>query len=374
MRKNTDLIKRSIIRLIDPIIRLITFYYNKFLEILFNLLFGTIDIILYITNITKIRLINMSLRNLGKSSLKVTPIGLGTWQFSQATGFHKYFWRNISPETMNNIVNTSFQNGINWFDTAEIYGSGRSERALSSALKTNNIENVVIATKWNPVLRRAKTITKTFSKRVENLNPYPIDLHQIHNPYSISSLKNQLNQMHKLYEDGKIKAIGVSNFSPSKMEKSSEILENLGSFLASNQVKYSIFDRSIESSGLLDKAKELNVSIIAYSPLEQGLTTGVFHKDPEKLKKVPFLRKRNLKKKFKKATNAITELEQIANNHNCSMAQVSLNWLINAHGDTVIAIPGASSIKQAESNAKAMNIQLSSEEIKTIDDLTQSFL
>lgn len=317
----------------------------------------------------------MSLRNLGNSALQVSSIGLGTWQFSQAKGFHKYFWKDLTQETMDSIVKSSFDNGINWFDTAELYGSGRSERSLSSALVTNGItEKVVIATKWNPFFRRAKTIPKTFPTRVANLDPYPIDLLQIHNPYSLSSLDKQLTEMAQLYADNKIKAIGVSNFSVSKMEKSAELLETKKAGLASNQVKYSIFDRTIETKGLIDKAKELNVSIIAYSPLEQGLATGRFHKDPTKIQSIPFIRKRRIKGKFKKSAKAIEELGQIAQAHNCTIAQVSLNWIINAHGETVIAIPGASSESQAISNAKAMEVQLTSEELSSINDITEIFL
>lgn len=317
----------------------------------------------------------MELRNLGKSNLHISAVGLGTWQFSQGSGFTKYFWKEINQETMNEIVKISFDNGINWFDTAELYGSGRSERALSKALQENNISsNVVIATKWNPIMRRASSITKTFPKRASNLSPYPVDLHQIHQPYSLSSIKKQLSKMHELQEQGKIKTIGVSNFSTSKMADSYAILENLGSNLASNQVKYSIFDRKIESQGLIQKAKELGVTIIAYSPLEQGLATGIYHKNGDLVKKLPFLRKQRAKKHIKKTKKAIDEMDQMANELNCSIAQISLNWLFNNYGDVVVAIPGASKVSQALSNAQAMNINLSKEKLNTLDELTQSFL
>ena len=278
----------------------------------------------------------MELRNLGKSNLQVSPIGLGTWQFSQAHGFHKYFWKNINPPVMDEIVKVSYENGVNWFDTAEIYGSGRSERALRDALQQIQAENVVIATKWNAFLRRAGTITKTFPKRIENLDPYPIDLYQIHVPYSISRLKTQLKKMHELFEKNLIKAIGVSNFSTSKMEKSFNVLENLGSRLVSNQVKYSIFDRSIESNGVLQKAKDLDMTIIAYSPLAQGLATGVFHKKQTKIKDIPFIRRTRIKKYIKKTSRIIDELEQMSAELNCSIAQISLSWLINQNDNSVI--------------------------------------
>ena len=316
----------------------------------------------------------MALRKLGKSALLVSPIGLGTWQFSGGPAGSKYFWKNLTQDIMNGIVKSSFDKGINWYDTAEIYGSGRSERALSKALQTSNItENVLIATKWNPILRRARSITKTFPKRVSNLSPYTIDLHQIHNPYSFSSISKQLSEMHQLLKNDQIKAIGVSNFSISKMTKSYEILENMGSFLSSNQVKYSIFDRKIESKGLLDKAKELGITIIAYSPLEQGLATGIYHKNDQLVKNIPFIRRRRIKKKFKKSKKAIDELEQISILHDCTIAQIALSWITNAHDETVIAIPGASSVSQAVSNAESMKIKLSKDELTSIDELTQDF-
>ena len=316
----------------------------------------------------------MELRNLGKTEVKISPIGLGCWQFSQAQGFHKYFWKNIESETKNDIVKTSYENGINWFDTAEIYGSGRSERGLSTALKSIGLPDVVIAAKWNPIMRRSKTITKTFHVREENLAPYNIDLHQIHNPYSISSLTSQLTKMNELYQTGKIKAIGVSNFSTTKMEDSFNTLEQLGSSLSSNQVRYSIFERSIQTNRLIDKAKDLGITIIAYSPLAQGLATGIYHKNETLLKNVPFIRKRRLKKNLKKTKKAITEMEQMASELNCSVAQISLNWLIHFSGETVVAIPGASKTSQALSNAQSMNIDLSKEKLNTLDELTQDFL
>ena len=144
--------------------------------------------------------------------------------------------------------------------------------------------------------------------------------------------------------------------------------------MSTNQVRYSIFDRTIEPDGLIDKAKELGITVIAYSPLAQGLATGIYHKDESKMNRLPFIRKRRIKRKFKKTKTAITEIEAIANIHNCSIAQVALNWVINVHGETVVAIPGASSVSQAISNAQAMNINLTSEEINTIDVLTQDFL
>lgn len=315
-------------------------------------------------------------RKLGKTDIEITPIGLGVWQFSEAKGFHKFFWKGIEKEETKNIVDITIKSGVNWFDTAEIYGSGRSEMGLSRALEELNVkeEDIFIATKWNPIFRTAKSIEKTFHKRVENLSPYPITLHQVHNSASFSSAEKEMKAMANLLDTGKVKAVGVSNFSSSAMIKSNNTLEERGHSLASNQVRYSLLDRRIEKNGVLDTAKELGTTIIAYSPLEQGLLTGKFHDNPDLLNNTPFIRKRILKRKYEKSRVLIDLLKSIADNHEVAHSQVALNWLINYHGETVVAIPGASRSKHAELNAGTLNFELSREEMDVIDEKSTSFI
>ncbi len=315
----------------------------------------------------------MELRSLGKTKIQITPIGTGTWQFSEAQSFHKFFWKSIDSKTRDEIVKASIDGGINWFDTAEIYGNGRSERGLSQSLQANKIHPnaVVIATKWNPVLRTAKSIKKTIGKRIENLAPYSIDLFQIHNPTSLSSIRSQIKAMANLLEQGLIKSIGVSNFSTKRMSIAAQTLDKLGIPLASNQMKYSIIDRSIEYNGVLDFAKEWGITIIAYSPLEQGLATGKFHENLDSINNIPWLRRRIIRRKLEKSKKLINELKSIAETHNATIAQISLSWLTQFHGDVVVAIPGASKKTQAEQNAKSMNIILSREELNLLDDISQ---
>ena len=314
-------------------------------------------------------------RKLGKSDIEVTPIGLGVWQFSEAQGFHKLFWKKIEPATRTEIVQTTINGGVNWFDTAEIYGNGRSERGLRDSLQELGVQhpNVLIATKWNPVLRRAKSIGKTIGKRIDNLAPYPITLHQIHNPASFSSPTTEMIEMAKLLRDGNVKSVGVSNFNTKRMIEAYEALENEGYPLVSNQVRYSILDRKPERN-LMEKAKELGVTIIAYSPLAQGLATGRFHEKPETVKSIPFIRKRRFKKKFNAATKVIDEMKTIAELHEKTVSQVALNWLINFYGDMVVAIPGASKPSQAEQNAGAMDFELTKDEMNTLDELSRQFI
>ena len=238
-------------------------------------------------------------RKLGQTNIEITPIGLGTWQFSEGQGFHKYIWDGISADTTAAIVKAALDGAISWFDTAEIYGSGRSEKGLATALKAagKNNGDVAIATKWYPMFHTAGSIRETIDERLRCLDPFAIDLHQIHFltvdmnrvriHASLSPLEAQMNAMADLLEAGKTRSIGVSNFSAKAMRKAHATLARRGIPLASNQVKYNLLDRNIETNGVLDAAKELGITIICYSPLEMGLLSGKFHKDPRLITSLP---------------------------------------------------------------------------------------
>ncbi|MFX1518302.1 MAG: aldo/keto reductase [Promethearchaeota archaeon] len=321
--------------------------------------------------------------NLGRSEIKVTKIGLGCWQFSGGSGgVGGRYWSKLSPEFMNEIVKVALEGGINWFDTAEAYGAGKSERNLANALHAAGMKNsdVIIATKWWPFPRRAGSIRKTIDKRLDYLDGFGIDLYQIHQSFSLSSTKAQMDAMADLVKDGKIRSIGVSNWSAKKMRRGFEILEEKhGLPLVSNQVKYNLIDRKIETNEILETAKELGITIIAYSPLEQGLLTGKFHKDPSLIKKLGRMRKMmsfglRSKKKLKRTQSLIDALEEIAQAHNVTPAEVSLNWLINFHGDAVVAIPGASKVSHIAQNIGAMHVKLSKDEMSQIDELTKQYM
>jgi aryl-alcohol dehydrogenase-like predicted oxidoreductase len=180
-----------------------------------------------------------------------------------------------------------------------------------------------------------------------------------------------MNAMAELVEAGKIRSIGVSNFSAGQMRRAHAALAKHDLPLASNQVHYSLINRGIESNGILDVAKELGITIIAWFPLESGLLTGKFHYDPNVLRKTPIGRRLLLRRQLEKSRPLIVTLEEIAAAHDVTPAQVALNWLINFHGDTVVAIPGASKMYHAQQNAGAMNFSLSDEEMACIDGLSR---
>ena len=213
-------------------------------------------------------------RQLGRTGIPITPIGLGVMQFAGGKGVFKFMFPNISQAEMNAIIQAALAGGINWFDTAEMYGMGKSEQGLANALKDAGVadEDVLIATKWSPFFRTAGNISKTIWNRLRFLDGYTIDLYQVHHPYSFSSPEAEMNAMADLVEAGKIRTVGVSNFSAERMRRAHAALQKRGLPLASNQVEYSLWKRSIETNGILETAKELGISIIAWGPLASGIT------------------------------------------------------------------------------------------------------
>jgi aryl-alcohol dehydrogenase-like predicted oxidoreductase len=145
--------------------------------------------------------------------------------------------------------------------------------------------------------------------------------------------------------------------------------------LAVNEVFYSLAHRKIETDGVLETAKELGVTIIAHTPLTGGLLTGKYHKNPALMKSLGSLRRLEIKNtgNLEKSRPLINALEEIAGNHNATPAQVALNWLIHFHGESVVAIPGATKVSQVESNAGAMKLSLSEDEMTHLDALSRVF-
>jgi len=314
-------------------------------------------------------------RQLGGTGIAITPIGLGTWQFSEGKGGARGTWDPVNVEETDAIVAAALEGGINWFDTAELYGFGRSERGLARALSKAGraAGDVVIATKWNPLMRTAGSIVSTIERRLQCLSPFGIDLHQVHFPASLSTIDAEMNAMASLLEAGKIRAAGVSNYSARQMRRAHQALVRSGFVLASNQVKYSILDRRIESNGILDTARELGITIIAYSPLEMGLLSGKFHKDPSLLQSRPFARRIRLKPLVEKSRDLMEALSSIAVSHRISVTQVALSWLVSFNGATVVTIPGATRLQHAREITGAMDLELSGQEKEQIDRLSRSF-
>jgi aryl-alcohol dehydrogenase-like predicted oxidoreductase len=319
----------------------------------------------------------MSTRELGRTGIHVSPIGLGTMQIS-GSGMVSAFFPPLPQTAADQIVRSALDGGITWFDTAEMYGHGHSERRLSAALSSALIKpgDVVVATKWAPMMRTANNIGHTIEDRLSVLDPFPIDLHQIHLGFgSFSPVRTQVRAMARLVEAGKIRSVGVSNFSARQMRTAHAELARHGIALASNQIQINLLHRNVETNGVLETARRLGVTLIAYSPLASGMLTGKFHDDRSLVAKMA--RGRRLVNRFSdrrldRTAPLIDGLRDIARTHSATVGQVALAWVIRYYGDTVVAIAGASKPHHAAEAAAAMKVVLSQEETERLAELSSS--
>lgn len=316
---------------------------------------------------------SLQTRSLGQTDLQVTPIGLGVMQFSGAQGMYRWLQTDIPQADKNAIIQAALDGGINWFDTAELYGGGNSERSLAAALKAAGVadDQVSVCTKWWPVLRAARSIPRTVEERLRNLSPYSIDLYMVHNPMSFSSVEAEMHAMADLVEAGKIRAVGVSNFDPKQMERAQKTLMDRGLSLAVNQVRYSLLHRKIEDNGVLQAAKDLGVTIVCWGPLGSGLLTGKYHRSPKALAGAVYAKRARMKRAIEASRPVVEELEKLAEKYSATPAQIALNWLVNFSGETVVAIPGASKVKHAVESAGAMQFTLSDEDLAKLDEVSR---
>ena len=315
------------------------------------------------------------LRQLGQTGIRVTPVGLGVMEFAGgSTGLNGMIMQFpvLPQEEKNAIVKAALDGGINWFDTAELYGNGVSERSLAAALKAAGRRNgeVVVATKWWPLLRTANNIPRTIGDRIRHLDGYDIDLYMVHQPVSFSSPEAEMNAMADLAAAGRIRSVGVSNFDPKRMRRAHKALQSRGLKLAVNQVRYSLLSREIETNGVLETARELGVTIIAYTPLASGLLSGRYHRNPELLQRKSFMRRALLQRQLEVTRPLVNALEEVGDRHHATPAQVALNWVITNQGDIVVTIPGATKVQQAQESAGAMAFRLSADELARLDELT----
>jgi aryl-alcohol dehydrogenase-like predicted oxidoreductase len=295
-------------------------------------------------------------RRLGRSDVVVSPLGLGCWRFGGGGEKLGARWAAVPQPTVDEIVAAALAGGVTWFDTAEIYGHGESERALAGALRVagKSAGSVAIATKWWPKWRFARSLGRTIGERRAALAPHPIDLHQVHWPWSLSSIDAQMDALAALVRAGTIRAAGVSNFSARQMRAAHAALAKRGVALASNQVRFSLVDRRVERDGVLAAARELGVSIIAYSPLGQGLVCTEPGDDGPR-------------------AQITRELAEVARALGATPSAVALAWLL-AHGEEVVAIPGATRVDHVRAALPALELDLDAAARDKLDRASRAFL
>jgi aryl-alcohol dehydrogenase-like predicted oxidoreductase len=308
---------------------------------------------------------------LGPNGPQVPALGIGTWAWGDTL-----FWnygKEYGAEQVREAFFAALDAGVNFFDTAEIYGFGESERLIGQFMKEAD-RPVQIATKYFPLPWRFNTqaVADTLTASLKRLQVDHVALYQVHWPFDfLMSQQTLMNALADEVEKGRIGAIGVSNYSADKMRQAHKFLGDRGISLAVNQMNYSLLTRQIESNGVFETARELGITILAYSPLAQGLLTGKY--TPESSPALTGARKldpRFSQKGLEKISPLIKALQQIGDAHQRTSAQVALNWLIAQGG--VIPIPGAKTANQAQQNAGALGWSLSPDEVTQLDEISRA--
>lgn len=299
---------------------------------------------------------------LGKTDIKITTVGVGAWAWGDRM-IWGYGGSSYDDSDIRAAFDVSLANGTNWFDTAEVYGLGKSERFLGKFLPSATNE-VLIATKFFPFpWRMRKTaLLRALKESLRRLKINQVDLYQIHMPFGRWSKPEYVSVLADAVGSGLTRAVGVSNFNTEQTILAHKTLQAAGIPLASNQVEYSLFDRRIEKNGLLDFCLENDITVIAYSPLAKGMVTGKYGPDNPP----PGPRKRMYPlEKLQQAQPLINLLKEIGTSYSKSPAQVALNWTI-CKG--TVPIPGAKNAKQAAENLGAMGWRLTFDEVTALDN------
>lgn len=304
----------------------------------------------------------MELCLLGTSDVRITPIIMGTWQAG------KRMWAGIEDAEITKAIRTAFDAGMTTFDTAEEYGWGHSERILGKAL-AHVRHQVVYATKVFPNHLKYDQVIGRCHRSLKNLKTDYIDLYQIHWPSGswgtkVVPIQETMRAMNKLRQQGKIRAIGVSNFSTSKIKEAAQFGR-----IDSLQPPYSLLWRHVEKDAMT-YCVENKITILAYSSMAQGILTGKFGPDHKFVKGDHRTKNRLFKPEtFKRVQQALTRLRPIADQHNISLGQLALAWVIAQPGTCAIA--GARNAEQVLQNSKAAEVHLSALDLEEMDTISR---
>jgi aryl-alcohol dehydrogenase-like predicted oxidoreductase len=307
---------------------------------------------------------------LGRSDVRVPRLGLGVMIWGEASGLQRampakmaYGGTNAADEQA--AFEASLAAGVNFFDTAAMYSAGGSERRLG---ELGEGRDVVIATKFPPTpWGRAQDMPAALDASLSNLRRKSVDLYQHHFPGRRVDIAELMGLMADAVEAGKIKAVGVSNYSAAQMRTAYDVLAQRGIPLASNQVNYSLLHRHPETNGVLDLCRELGITLIAYQPLASGALTGKYLSGSR-----PFgirrFREPFRGSKFHALRPVVTLLRLIGDRYGKTPGQVALRWLLEQ--ENVVPIPGAKNAEQATHNAGALSFTLTPQEIGYLNDAT----
>lgn len=281
---------------------------------------------------------------LGSTNIRVSRIGTGTnrWAFGE------------NDEPVYQVYDALLNKGVDFFDTAEIYTGGKSERLLGSCYKRDG-RRPIIASKYRPTSnRRTKNaFFKALDDSLKRIDVETLDLYYVHFPPSEQTIEDLMDYMAEAWASENIRTVGVSNFNAEQMRISNARLERHGLELAANQVEYSLLNREVETNGVLDACEDLGASLVAYRPIGRGQLSSLLAGSSTAGESID--------------SNLETVIQSIAEDHGGSFSQVAINWLLQKN-DLVIPIPGATKVNHALENVGALDWVMSKSEFKDLDE------
>lgn len=310
----------------------------------------------------------MQYRTLGKSGEKVSAIGLGCMGMAFAYGQRDDAESQATLELALDL-------GVNFWDTADMYGKGLNEEQLSKVLATRR-KDVFLATKFGFRFRDDNStyfdgspayMKKACEASLKRLGVDTIDLYYTHRVDAEIPIEETVGAMAELVKEGKVRYLGLSEASAASIRKANAVHP-----IAALQSEYSLWVRDIEKE-IIPVCRELNIAIVPYSPLGRGALTGAL-KDVSKLDESDFRRilPRFQEEAFANNVKIIEALEKLAADKQCTPAQLSLAWLL-AKGDDIIPIPGTKRRKYLQENAAAVDVQLSASDVQEIESLMAGY-
>jgi aryl-alcohol dehydrogenase-like predicted oxidoreductase len=298
--------------------------------------------------------------------LDIAPLGVGAWAWGSTRiwGYGKDYDRGDVGEAFR----ASMGEGVTLVDTAEIYGGGASEKIIGEILREGGFEGTpIIATKFAPLPYRfsARSLLDAVDKSLGRLGTETIDLYQIHFPNPILKIDSLMDALAETVKEGKVRRVGVSNYNVDRMRRAHERLASHGVQLSSNQVEYSLLNRAPETNGVLEACRDLGVTLIAYSPIAQGLLTGKYGPGGRPSGLMRRSGRAFGEKNLKKIEPIVDILREIGDAHDKQPAQVALNWLITRRN--TFPIPGAKNEHQARQNAGALGWEMTADEAEKLE-------
>ena len=293
----------------------------------------------------------MQFRKLGDSDLNCSVIGLGTW------GMSGDFFGTADDAQSIAALQAGLEAGINFIDTAPVYGDGHSEEVVGKALKGRARDSYILATKCGRFTCETDKIREELEVSLRRLGVDCIDLYQVHWPDDKVPFADTFGELDKMRKEGKIRYVGVSNFSPAQTEEAAQYCQ-----IVSTQPQYSLLTREIEKD-LLPYCREHNIGVLSYGSVSGGALTGkykerpVFGKDDRRYEFYEFFNE----DKWPMTQAMIATLEQIAKEHGKPTVHAAINWVLKQPGVTV-ALVGARTPEQAVMNPQAADWSLSEEE------------